>query len=101
VEFLTESRCDYTGVGVFIHFSHEKGIVKFKIHSDSPLNGVILKSSEFKISADSILFFKNGPIYYLEIWSFDGKYPEKELTEYELTEGWKGSPDEKLNLRNI
>ncbi|HEY4651630.1 MAG TPA: hypothetical protein VIG72_09455 [Pontibacter sp.] len=93
IDFLTESKFDYTGVGVFITFKRENGIEEFKVtKSDLILNGVTIKSPSLKVGADTTLFFKNGLIDYLEIWSFDGEYPEMEINEYELKQEWEGSP---------
>ncbi|WP_055437654.1 hypothetical protein [Lacinutrix algicola] len=97
LEYLTESDYEYTGSGVFIGFEHKNGIEKFKADkSDLILDGVRIKSTELEIGADCTLFFKNGLIDNLEIWSFSGNYPKKELSDYELTQEWKNSPDRKI-----
>lgn len=101
LDFITEIEYDYTGVGVFISFNHKEGIEKFKAtKTDLILNGVKIESPELKIGADSTLFFKNGLIDYLELWSFDGEYPNTELTEYELTQEWNGSLELKIERKN-
>ncbi|WP_242927680.1 hypothetical protein [Pontibacter vulgaris] len=101
IDFLTESKIDYTGVGVFISFKYEKGIEKFKAtKSDLILNGVTIKSPILKRGADTTLFFKDGLIDNLEIWSFDGEYPQKELNEYELKQEWEGSPRRDIKKKN-
>jgi len=92
IEFISESDYKYTGSGVFIGFKHKNGIEKFKSKKDDLLlNGVGIKSIELEDGADCMLFFKNGLIDYLEIFSFGGDYPEKELSSYELTQTWEGS----------
>ena len=99
-DFITENQVNYTGVGVFISFSCEPEIEKFKASKqDLVLNGVTIKSPELKVGADSTLFFKNGIIDYLEIWSYDGEYPKNELKEYELKQEWKGSPGQEIKKK--
>jgi hypothetical protein len=93
IEFITESDFEYTGSGVFIGFEHKKGIEKYRCEkNDLILDGVEIKSSELEIGANCTLFFSNGIIDNLEIWSFGGDYPNSELTKYELTQVWKNSP---------
>ena len=93
IEFITESDYEYTGSGVFIGFEHKKGIEKYRCEkNDLILDGVEIKSSELEIGANCTLFFSNGIIDNLEIWSFGGDYPNSELTKYELTQVWKNSP---------
>lgn len=76
LDFISEKEFDYTGVGVFISFEHADGIENYKATiADLVLNGVTIKSPELEIGADSTLFFKNGLIDYLELWSFNGVYP--------------------------
>ena len=97
LEYLSESDYEYTGTGVFIGFEHKKGIEKFKADkSDLILDGVGIKSTELEIGADCTLFFTNGLIDNLEIWSFSGNYPKKELSDYELTQKWENSPERKI-----
>ena len=100
IDFISESKFDYTGAGVFISFDHSDGIEKYKAEKpDLILNGVTIKSPELEIGADSTLFFKNGLVDYLELWSFDGVYPKNEILEYELTQEWKGSPMRKIERK--
>ncbi len=97
LEYLSESDYEYTGSGVFIGFEHKSGIEKYKSEkSDLILDGVGIKSTELKIGADCTLFFTNGLIDNLEIWSFSGNYPKKELNDYELTQEWENSPERKI-----
>ncbi|WP_207214197.1 hypothetical protein [Brumimicrobium glaciale] len=43
IDFLTETKFDYTGVGVFISFEHMNGIKKFKAtKADLILNGLTI-----------------------------------------------------------
>lgn len=93
MKYLSEADYNYTGVGVFINFNHNKDVEEYK--SSKPnliLSGVVIKSSELNLGADATLFFRDGIIDYLEIWSYDGNYPKKELEDYILTQEWKGSP---------
>ncbi|WP_452232685.1 hypothetical protein [Lacinutrix sp. MEBiC02595] len=97
LEYLSESGYEYTGSGVFIGFEHRNGIEKYKADkNDLILDGLKIKSSELEFGADCILFFKNGIIDNLEIWSNSGNYPKKELSEYELTQEWENSPEKKI-----
>jgi hypothetical protein len=85
IESLTESDFNYTGSGLFVSFSHDEEIFKFRLDEDQlTLNGVEIKSPDLAIGADATVFFKDGVIDHLEIWSHDGNYPEKELTDYSL-----------------
>lgn len=100
LEFISETKLNYTGAGVFIYFDHADGIENFKAtKSDLVLNGVTIKSSELGIGADSTLFFKNGLINYLELWSFDGSYPKHELNDYELNQEWVASLGKKTERK--
>ena len=93
INYLSDSNYEYTGAGLFVFFTKNAGIEKFRIQKENlVLNGVKLKSPELKIEADAILFFKEGLIDYLEIWSVDGNYPESDLTSYELSQVWDNSP---------
>jgi hypothetical protein len=93
IEFITESDYEYTGTGVFIGFKHKNGIEKHRSEKDDLiLDGVEIKSSELQIGANCTLFFSNGMIDHLEIWSFSSTYPKTELKEYELTQVWENSP---------
>jgi len=85
IESLTESDFNYTGSGLFVSFSHDEEIFKFRLNEDQlTLNGVEIKSPDLAIGADATVFFEDGVIDHLEIWSHDGNYPEKELTDYSL-----------------
>ncbi len=92
IDYLTEGEYTYTGVGLFLDFTHAEGIEKFKSDQEKLiLNGVIIKSKEIALSAEATIFLENGLIDYLEIWSHDGVYPTKELDAYTLTQQWMGS----------
>jgi hypothetical protein len=85
IEYLTESEYDYTGVGLFLNFQKTEEILNYKYPEDRViLDGVTITSPEIKIGASAILFLNSGIIDYLEIWSYDGEYPRKELTSYVL-----------------
>lgn len=97
VDYLTEKEYNYTGVGLFVNFSHAHGIEKFKTDNEKlVLNGVIIKSKEIELGAEATVFCNNGLIDYLEIWSHDGVYPKKELETYTLTQEWTGSPGRQI-----
>lgn len=85
IETLTESDLNYTGSGLFVSFVHDEQSNKFRLNEEAlVLNGVEIKSPDLAIGADATIFFKDGLIDHLEIWSHDGIYPEKELTDYSL-----------------
>ena len=87
------SKTEYTGVGVFFYFSF------LQIENIRPLkdlgvvnwSGVVIRSPLLSGGAEAILHFKNGRIDNLEIWSFTGDYPRKELSEFTATQEWHGS----------
>ena len=89
IETLTESDLNYTGSGLFVSFAHDEQSYKFRLDEESlVLTGVEIKSPDLAIGADATIFFKDGLIDHLEIWSHDGNYPEKELTDYSLKQTW-------------
>ncbi len=97
LEFLTDTKYDYTGSGLFVTFTHSDGINKHK-HSkdDLVLLGVKITTSEYPIDADGTVFLKNGLIDNLEIWCYKGDYPQKDLTKYTLTQAWNNSPAKQI-----
>ncbi len=98
IPFLTDSDYEYTGAGLFVGFLYDKAIYQFKLTSSTILtDGVEIKSSELEGSASTSLFISEGLISSLEIFAYDGKYPEKELTNYVLTQTWVGSPQRQVN----
>ncbi len=85
VDLISNVKVEYTGSGLFAYFSFNNGIDKHEIdYDDFIINGVTIKSTDLEIEADAMIFINNGSIDYLEIWSKDGKYPERELTDYKL-----------------
>jgi hypothetical protein len=48
------------------------------------LDGVSINSTELGVGASAIIFVSNGVITTLEIWSYDGEYPTREVTNYTL-----------------
>lgn len=97
ITFLTDISYNYTGSGLFVTFKHSEAIFEHKLSKDSLiLNGVTIKSNDLHIGAKATLFIKNGVIDYLEIWSFDGVYPEKEPDSYSLTQTWDNSPGRQI-----
>jgi len=97
INYLTEKDYNYTGVGLFVKFSHSDGIEKFKTDNERLiLNGVIIRSTEIGLGAEAMVFCDKGLIDYLEIWSHDGDYPMKELETYTLTQEWTGSPGRQI-----
>lgn len=92
--FITEDNFEYTGGGLFVRFSRSDEITNYKVSKqDLILNGVKIQTTEFPIEADATLFFANGIIDYLEIWCYQGDYPNQNLAKYTLTQIWNNSPN--------
>lgn len=93
IDFLTDVDYNYTGAGLFVSFSHAEGIEKYRLATDQAIiNGVEIKSTELESGAEAVISINNGLIDHLEIWSYSGEYPKKDLSSYTLTQNWKGSP---------
>ncbi len=85
IDYLTDTEYDYTGVGVFVTFETSTGIENFKFASDKLiLDGVSITSTELPIGASATVFINNGFVDYLELWSYSGEYPQKELDDYAI-----------------
>ena len=99
IDFLTDTEYDYTGGGLFVTFQASIGIEIYKHPEERViLDGVTITSSELGIGASATVFANNGIIDYLEIWSYDGEYPQKELTDYAIKqEGHFGTGREILS----
>jgi hypothetical protein len=96
-DYLIEKDYEYTGVGLFVNFSHVDGIDKFKAKNESLIiDGLVIKSKELEIGASVTMFFTDGLVNYIDIWSYDGNFPRKELETYTLTQEWIGSPGRQL-----
>lgn len=89
---VTDEEYDYTGVGLFVAFRCDESIVRYSSDEERIiLDGVTITSPELNIGASATLFVKDGIISYLEIWSFGGEYPRKELSTYTLKQEGKWS----------
>jgi hypothetical protein len=94
---LTDVNYNYSDIGVFIKFSHTNEATKYRVaESDLMLNGVAIQSPDLKAEADATLFFVDGVIDYLELWTRDGEYPEKDLKTYVITQEWEGAPGRQI-----
>lgn len=92
IPFLTDKNFEFTSNGLFVYFDHSIGIKKFKTDNQNlVLDGVTIKSVEHQIEAQATLFFKNGLIDNLEIWCYEGEYPQENLISYILTQTWLNS----------
>jgi hypothetical protein len=93
LRLLTESDYEYTGSGVFVGFLKDERIREWRLDVDNlVLNGVLIRSKELQgPGAEAQLHIRDGVISYLEIWSFAGPYPGKDLESYALVQGWEGS----------
>jgi len=86
IDYLTDAKYNYTGVGVFVTFLSSTGIENYRYPEDKVvLDGVSITSTELGIlGASTILFVSNGVLDTLEIFSYDGGYPRRELSDYTL-----------------
>ncbi|WP_138992785.1 hypothetical protein [Larkinella sp. C7] len=93
IPFLSDAEYEYTnGGGVFVSFLHLEEIFEHKLTKDDlVLNGVTIVSPELKIGADATVFLRDGIVDRLEIWSFDGNYPDHDLINYTLKQVWHDS----------
>jgi hypothetical protein len=83
IKYLTDIEYDYTGVGLFVNFSHTEEALKYKSPVEGgPLGGIDIKSPDLEDSAYTLLWFKNGIIDSLEIFSGVGDYPKRDLKDY-------------------
>jgi hypothetical protein len=89
IELLTGFDYSYTGAGLIVTFTHQPGIRDWPIESILVLNDVEVRSSELDRGADANLFFDDGIISYLELFSKSGVYPDRQLADYELVQVWK------------
>ncbi|HEY4063182.1 MAG TPA: hypothetical protein VGM30_14850 [Puia sp.] len=85
IDYLTDIEYDYTGVGLYVSFKPSDGIEKYRYQEEKIiLDGVSITSTELGIGASATIFVRDGIIKTLEIWSYDGEYPRKELNNYKL-----------------
>lgn len=100
IPFVLDTKYSYTGGGLFVSFEHLQGIELFKVDIDDlVLNGVKIENHWYPLEAEAILFFKNGLIDYLEIWCYDGDYPNYDLLDYTLTQFWDTSTKKSITLK--
>jgi hypothetical protein len=86
IPFLSESKYDYTGVGLYVDFSHSPEAAVYKIdEAQRVITGIQILSEDLDASGGgAILFLKGGIISTLEIYTYTGSYPRKELANYTL-----------------
>lgn len=100
IPFLTDINFDYTGSGLFVSFEHSTGIEIYRADKENlVLDGVKILSYEYQIEAQATLFFKDGLIDNLEIWCYDGHYPQSNLTSYVLTQTWLNSDNKTITKK--
>ena len=101
IDYLTDAEYDYTGVGLFVTFQASDGIENYKYQEDKIiLDGVKITSTEVNIGASATIFVRNGVIVTLEIWSFGGEYPEKELSNYKLKQEGDYSTGREISMHS-
>jgi hypothetical protein len=94
IPYLIDVDYEYTGVGLYVTFNTKEGIEDFLYNGKAGrLDRVEIKSEELGIGAEASVSFSNGRVQYLEIWSYDGIYPKKELTSYTARQLFISDPD--------
>jgi hypothetical protein len=96
IQLLNDNEYTYTGAGLIVSFNYSNSIDKYKIDIDEILNGVSIESSELECGAYANLFFDNGMISYLEIFSNSATYPEKMFNDYVLSQDWLPNSGRKI-----
>jgi hypothetical protein len=81
IEYLTDINYEYTGLGLFVTFSHAKEVLKYKSEGGS-LGGIDIKSPDLEAHANTTIFFEGDIIRSLEIFSVAGGYPTRDLKNY-------------------
>jgi hypothetical protein len=100
IDFLTDRNYDYTGVGLFVSFDHADGIEQNRLTVDKTvINGVEIKSTDLEIAAEAMVHTINGLVDCLEIWSYIGEYPTRQLTNYKLTQAWLKGRGREIEVR--
>ena len=100
IDLLTDSEYEYTGAGLFVSFSHDDAISQFKSEIGRVLEGaeVRIQSSQLEMDAGTVLFFDGGVIDCLEVFTYDGKYPNSELKDYHLSQAWLPDGGKKIKV---
>ena len=101
IDYLTVSKIEYSGVGVFISFESDAKIKKYKAYSElknsdfanenrvTILDGIIIRNEELNIEASAMIRIEDGIIESIEIFNYNGfEYPESELENYEISQNW-------------
>jgi hypothetical protein len=87
IPFLTDIKYNYTGVGLYVSFHSSEEIQTYKHTQDRiVLIGVTITSTELEVGASATLFTRDGIVNYLEIFSFVGDYPRRELKDYKMVQ---------------
>lgn len=94
IRFLIEKEGEHTGIGLFIYFSYNDGIDRFRLtkselletfgEHNNQLDKFELINNSKNILADLTVHFDEGLIDCVEIWNKIGPYPITELTDFEL-----------------
>lgn len=93
VPYLTISKVEYTGSGVFIHFTLLPDVEVYRASApDRNFDAVMICSEDLTAEAEAIVHIKDGLLDYFEIWSFDGNYPKGGISSYKAWQAWENSP---------
>lgn len=85
IGYLTDVEYEYTGSGLFVTFEVSDGAGQERYQGENVLlDGVAVTSSQLGLGASASVLIKDGLIHTLEIWSYDGVYPQEELEDYTL-----------------
>lgn len=90
---LKISKYEYTSSGLFVYFEflkeNSKNMFKLPVNESYYLDGLLVYSPFIpKSGAEVGLHFNEGIIDCLEIWCYEGDYPQHDLDEYTLTKQW-------------
>ena len=89
IQYLTDDKYQHTDDGLIVSFFHGDEIYQHRsCKGDIILNGVEIKSTETRLTANASLYFKKGIIDSLKINCYRGTFPKKELKQYTLTLIW-------------
>jgi hypothetical protein len=99
IAYLTIGDVEHTGVGLYLFFTKNDEINKYKAQNMERLRleGVELINESLGILADTIVYIENGLIDCIEIWNKSGNdYPQHEPINYQLKQMWLDNPKRRI-----
>ncbi len=83
VKFLTDTNYRYTGKGLLVNFTFIDEARNYKSPvKDGSFEGITIKSPDLDDYATTDIYFNDGIIDCLEIFSVAGDYPKRDLDNY-------------------